>query len=92
MPIADTIQAFDAFNNHAGVEKQALLDYFERNYIGELQCGRRLEPRYPHTLWNVNLRVHENLPQTNNNLEGWIIDFQTLLRIVIHMFGNSLMV
>ena len=75
MPIADKIQAFDALNNHAGVEKQAVLDYFERNYIGEFQCGRRLEPRYPHTLWNVNLRVHENLPQTNNNLEGWIIDF-----------------
>ena len=75
MPIADKIQAFDALNNHAGVEKQAVLDYFERNYIGELQCGRRLEPRYPHTLWNVNLRVHENLPRTNNNLEGWIIDF-----------------
>ena len=58
-------------SNHAGVEEQPVLDYFETNYIGELRRGRRLEPSYPHTLWDMNLRVHENLPRTNNNLEGW---------------------
>ena len=47
------------------------MDYFETNYIGELRRGRRLELRYSHTLWNMNLRVHKNLPRTNNNLEGW---------------------
>ena len=36
VPIADTIQAFDALSNHTGVEEQAVLDYFETNYIGEL--------------------------------------------------------
>ena len=61
VPIADTIQAFDALSNHAGVEEQAVSDYFETNHTGELRRGRRLEPRYPHTLWNMNLRVHENL-------------------------------
>ena len=71
--IADTIQAFDALSDHAGVEEQAVLDYFEKNCIGELRRGRRLEPRYPHTLWNMNLRVHESLLRTNNNLEGWHI-------------------
>ena len=71
VPIADTIQSFDALSNHNGVEEQAVLDYFEANYIGELRRGARLGIRYPHTLWNMNLRVHENLPQTSNNLEGW---------------------
>ena len=71
VPIADTIQAFDALSNHADVEEQAVLDYFETNYIGELRRGRRLEPRYPHTLWNMNLRIHNNFPRTNNDLEGW---------------------
>ena len=33
VPIADTIQAFDALSNHAGVEEQAVLDYFETNYM-----------------------------------------------------------
>ena len=61
LPIADTIIAFDALSNHAGVEEQAVLDYFEKNYIVKLRRGRRLEPRYPHTLSNINLRVYENL-------------------------------
>ena len=55
--IADTIQAFDALSNHAGVEEQAVLDYFETNYIGKLRRGRRLEPRYPHALWNMDLMM-----------------------------------
>ena len=37
VPIADTIQAFDALSNHAGAEEQAVLDCFETNYIGELR-------------------------------------------------------
>ena len=61
VPIADTIQAFEVLSNHAGLEEQAVLDYFETNYIAKLPRGRRLEPRYPHTLWNRNLRVQENL-------------------------------
>ena len=31
VPAADTIQAFDAFSNRAGVEEEAVLDYFETN-------------------------------------------------------------
>ena len=69
----------EPLSNHARVEEQAVLDYFETNYIGELRRGRRLEPRYPHTLWNMNLRVHENLPRTNNNLEGWYNRFSNSL-------------
>ena len=71
VPIADITQAFEGLSNHAGVEEQAVLDYFEANYIGELRRGEFLEPRYPHTLRNMNLRVHENLPRANNDLEGW---------------------
>ena len=47
--IAEAIQVFDALSNHAGLEEQAVLDYFETNYIGELLRGRRLEPRYIHS-------------------------------------------
>ena len=25
----------------------------------------------PHVLWNMNIRVKEELPRTNNDLEGW---------------------
>ena len=71
VPIADTIQAFDALSNHTGNQEQVILDYFESNYIGELRRGRRLASRYPHAMWNMSLRVQKELPRTNNDLEGW---------------------
>ena len=55
LPIADTIQAFDAQCNHAGNVEQVILDHFETNYIGELRRGRRLPPRFPHVMWNMNV-------------------------------------
>lgn len=71
VPIADTIVAFDELSNHAGNQEQVILDYFESTYIGEMRRGRRLAPRFPHTMWNMNGRVQDDLPRTNNNLEGW---------------------
>jgi hypothetical protein len=71
VPIEDTIQAFDALSDYAGEESQVILDFFETNYIGELRRGRRLEPRFPHSMWNVNRRVENGLARTNNDLEGW---------------------
>ena len=50
VPIADTIQAFDTQSNHTGNKEQAILDYFESNYIGELWQGRRLAARFPHAM------------------------------------------
>ena len=71
VPIADTIQAFHALSNHAGNQEQVIWDYFESKYIGELLRGRRLAPRFPHSMWNMSLRVQNELPKTNNDLEGW---------------------
>ena len=68
--IAHKIQAFGVPSNHVGSQEQVILDYFEINYIGELRRGRRLAPRFPHMVWNMSLRVHNELPKTNNNLEG----------------------
>ena len=53
------------------------MDYFESNYIGELRRNRRLPPRFPHAMWNVNNRVLDDLPRTNNDLEGWHNRFST---------------
>ena len=71
VPIDDTIQAIDALYNHACNAEQVILDYFETNYIGELRRGRPLPPRFPHAMWIMNLRVQNDLPRTNNDLEGW---------------------
>ena len=71
LPIEDTIQAFEVLANNAGNDEQPIMDYFETTYIGELRRGRRLRPLFPHALWNMNMRVQEDLPRTNNDLEGW---------------------
>ena len=68
VPIADTIAAFHELCNHAGNQEQAILDYFEINYIGELRRGRRLQPRFPHATW-MNGRVQDDVPRTNNDLD-----------------------
>ena len=70
VPAQDVILAFDEFCNHCGVDEQRVPDYFETNYIGELQRGRRMLPLFPHELWNMHYRVLNELPRTNNNLEG----------------------
>ena len=52
VPIADTIQAFDALSNHAGVKEQAVLNYIETNYVPnfKLQTPRREKKMIVHML------------------------------------------
>ena len=71
VPTQDVIAAFNSLCQHCGNDEQLVLDYFETNYIGELRRGRRIPPRFDHALWNVTTRVQQNLPRTNNYLEGW---------------------
>ena len=80
VPVHDVILAFDELCNHCGIDEQPVLDYFETNYIGELRRGRRLLPIFPHELWNMHNRVLNELPRTNNNLEGWHTRFSTMFR------------
>ena len=57
------------------------LTYFEKVWIGEVKRGRRRSPLFQQSLWNVHLRVKDNLPRTNNSLEGWHRGFD--MRIAI---------
>ncbi|RNA24307.1 hypothetical protein BpHYR1_014380 [Brachionus plicatilis] len=48
--------------------------YFESTYIGELKRGKgvgRKEPKYPHAIWSVYERNCDDLPRSNNKIEGW---------------------
>ncbi|KAG1714591.1 hypothetical protein GQR58_001019 [Nymphon striatum] len=47
------------------------LIYFEATWIGVMHRGRRRRPPFHHTLWKVHGRVVDDLPRTNNSLEGW---------------------
>jgi hypothetical protein len=57
------------------------LSYFEATWIGVVQRGRRRRPLFAVSLWNVNARVEQDLPRTNNSIEGWHHSFD--LRVAI---------
>ena len=78
VPTQDIVATFDELAQHCGNAEQPVLDYFETNYIGELRRGRRLPPLFQHALWNVNTRVHDDLPRSNNHLEGWHNRFSSM--------------
>jgi len=49
-----------------------LILYFEDNFIGRTMTrNRRKTPRYDITMWNCFERINEDLPRTNNAIEGW---------------------
>ena len=53
----------------------AFITYFEANYIGVLRGRglrqRREKPIYPIPVWNVESRVREDLPRSNNSIEAF---------------------
>ena len=57
------------------------LSYFEATGICVVQRGRRHRPLFAISLWNVNSRVEQDLPRTNNSIEGWHHSFD--LRVAI---------
>ena len=71
VPPDDIIPAFQALSQHCEGNEEHILDYFEVNYIGELQRGRRRNPLFAHIMWNISSRVENDLPRTNNVLESW---------------------
>ena len=76
IPLVDINRAFDDlsteirtnFNNNL----DDLLDYFEDTYIGRLRRnGQRGDPTFAQVIWNMHTRARNELPRTNNNVEGW---------------------
>ena len=76
VPADDVVNAFEELSRVLPPEVEPLADYFEDNYIGRPQRRGRREPPYPIALWNMHDRVDEELPRTNNSVEGWHRSFQ----------------
>ena len=81
VPLADILQSFNVLSQHCVGNEQGILDYFKTNYKGEVRRGRRRPPMFPHTLWNIHRRVVNDLPRTNNLLEGWHGQFNQCVTI-----------
>ncbi len=67
----DRVYNILANNNNVDAELDVILDYIEETYIGVMRRGRFRRPRFPYAMWGVHDRVIDDLPRTNNAVEGW---------------------
>lgn len=59
---------------------QPLKNYFEDVWIGRPnRRGSRQRPKFAHNMWNVSESVRNDLPKTNNSVEGWHTSFSSLI-------------
>lgn len=81
VPTDRVIESFDTLlESHSPSTAQRVIDYFEDTFIGRpLRRNGRREPIIARNLWNVNSRVDDVLPRTNNSVEGWHRAFQSSL-------------
>lgn len=71
VPENDVDRVFGLLSNNLDPALDVILDYVEENYIGAIRRGRYRRPRFPYTMWGVHDRVVNDLPRTNNAVEGW---------------------
>ena len=71
LPVLDN-QIIKVTNVHI----QAVIDYFEDTYIGRLRPGGHRVPLFDLGLWNMYNQTLDDLPRTNNAVEGWHRSFQ----------------
>ena len=76
--LRDLILAFNALCIHceANGNEHVILQYFERNYIGDLRAGVCIAPAFPHELWSIHNRAMNGLPRTTNAVEDWHLSFK----------------
>lgn len=84
VPPNDVIFSFDLLSDHCrnnfDQDLDDLLDYFENNYIGRFRHNApRRRPTFGIHLWNMFHRTDNELPRTNNAVEGWHRSFQTMI-------------
>ena len=54
-----------------GEEYQEIHDYFEDDYISQLRGRSRRSATFPINIWNLTVRVKNNIHRANNNVEAW---------------------
>jgi hypothetical protein len=73
VPIDDVIDAFDELREYLPDQAQPIVEYFEATYIGAERDdgdGRR------NPLFQIGMCTLQNIPRTNNHVEGWHRRFQ----------------
>ena len=81
LPPNDVQNSFDQLaaliRNQYGNDADGVLDYFEDHYVGRFRVNtQRGIPTFPIDFWNMFHRTDDELPRTNNAVEGWHRGFQ----------------
>lgn len=81
VPVSDVIAAFEALCDAEIIpaEAQTVLDYFEDTWIGRPHRRGRRTPLFPIDMWNCNEAAADDMPKTNNAVEGWHNGFESTL-------------
>ena len=71
VPEAEVVRVFEELVDSLPEALQPITDYLEDTYIGRLGRRQRRQPRFAITLWNMYERTVQELPRTNNAIEGY---------------------
>ncbi|KAK7487223.1 hypothetical protein BaRGS_00021575, partial [Batillaria attramentaria] len=88
----DVIEAFQQLMDSLDADTDETLSdflvYFESTWLGIVQRGRRRRPKFDVAMWNVYNRVEDNLPRTNNSVEGWHRAFDQRMSVTHPTLGR----
>lgn len=94
VPPQDVIESFEELSNHINnlenFNVDEVLDYVEDNYIGRLRGNIRRAPTFAIDRWNMFHRTFDELPRTNNSVEGWHHSFQATVGVYHPSFWRFL--
>ena len=80
LPIEDVVLGFEQLQKSCPEDCEHIFNYFEDNYIGRFMANeKRQQPRIAIEQWNCHDRTKNNLPRTNNAVEGWNSNFVKLV-------------
>lgn len=74
VPLEDVVPSFEELvaSIDFPTESLSIVEYFEDCWIGRPTINKkRKQPRYSHDLWNCHDSVLNDMPRTNNAVEGW---------------------
>ena len=77
LPGGHVIEGFEELVDTIRILYDDLLQYFEDAYIGRYRRNApRCSPLFANNLWNMFNRTDNELPRSNNSVEGWHRSFQ----------------
>ncbi|CAF2879240.1 unnamed protein product [Rotaria sp. Silwood2] len=83
VPVPDVLKGYSSMINNFDDEDYSLVDYFERVSVGQKKGrgSRRSKPKFSLQLWSIYEQVIQDLPRSNNVVDGWHHAFNSRVSI-----------